>query len=74
MDEFRKAERTAGSGDELRMVESSKCQALLPHKIVNGLEAFAKSKKSLVEVAQTSSSNIHSIADLTAWLQQQKPK
>jgi tetratricopeptide (TPR) repeat protein len=74
MDEFRKAERTAGSGDELRMVESSKCQALLPHKIVNGLETFAKSKRSLVEVAQTSSSNIHSIADLTGWLQQQKPK
>jgi tetratricopeptide (TPR) repeat protein len=74
MEEFRKAERTAGSGDELRMVESSKCQALLPNKIVNGLETFAKTKRSILEVGQASSPNIRSLADLTAWLQQQKPK
>ena len=74
IDEFRKGERTAGSGDELRMVESSKCQALLPHKIVNGLETFAKTKRSLLQVGQASSPNIRSLADLTAWLQQQKPK
>jgi tetratricopeptide (TPR) repeat protein len=74
MEEFRKSERLAGSGDELRMVESSKCGALLPHRIVTGLETFAKTKRSLVEVGRTSSPNIRSVGDLTAWLQQQNPK
>lgn len=74
MEEFRRAERTAGSGDELRMVESSKCQALLPHKIVNGLETFAQTKRSLLEVGKESSPGIRSLPDLTAWLQQQNPK
>lgn len=74
VDEFRKSERVAGSGDELRMVESSKCNALLPHRIVTGLETFAKTKKSLVEVGRTSSPNVRSVGDLSAWLQQQKPK
>lgn len=74
LEEFRKAERTAGSGDELRMVESSKCKALLPHKIVNGIEAFAKSRKSLLDVGRASSPNIRSLGDLSIWLQQQSPK
>lgn len=71
LEEFRKAERAAGSGDELRMVESSQCKALVPHKIVNGIELFAKSRRSLLQIAQTSSPNIRSLADLSAWLQQQ---
>lgn len=74
LEEFRKAERAAGSGDELRMVESSKCKALVPHKIVNGIELFAKSRRSLLEVGQASSPNIRSLADLTAWLQQQSQR
>lgn len=71
LEEFRKAERAAGSGDELRMVESSKCKGMVPDKIVNSIELFAKSRRSLLEVAQDSSPNIHSLADLSAWLQQQ---
>jgi len=74
MEEFRKAERLAGSGDELRMVESSKCKALLPYKIVSGIERFAKTRRSLLEIAQASSPNIRSMADLSAWLQQQTQK
>jgi hypothetical protein len=74
LEEFRKSERAAGSGDELRMVESSKCNALVPHKIVEGIETFAKSKRSLLQVAQASSPNIRSLADLSAWLQQQSQK
>jgi tetratricopeptide (TPR) repeat protein len=74
LEEYRKAERMAGSSDELRMVESSNCKALLPNKIVNGIEQFAKSRKSLLEVAQKSSPNIHSLSDLSVWLQQQNQK
>jgi tetratricopeptide (TPR) repeat protein len=73
-EEFKKAERAAGSGDELRMVESSKCKSLVPYKIVSGIETFAKSKRSLLQIAQSSSPNIRSLADLSAWLQQQSPK
>lgn len=71
LDEFRKAERAAGASDELRMVESSKCTALLPHKIVNGIEKFAKAKRSLLDLGRTTSRNIHSLDDLAVWLQQQ---
>ena len=74
LDEFRRAERTAGSGDELRMVESSKCTALLPHKIVNGIELFARTRRSLLDIGKASSPNINSVADLTAWLQQQNQR
>jgi tetratricopeptide (TPR) repeat protein len=74
LDDFRKAERKAGEGDLIRMVESSKCRALLPYKIVKGIETFAKTPKSLLEVARTSAPNIHSTTDLSTWLRQQHQK
>lgn len=74
LEEFRKSERAAGSGDELRMVESSNCKGLVPYKIVNGIELFAKSRRSLLEIGQASSPNVRSLADLSAWLQQRGQK
>lgn len=70
LEDFRKAERAAGSGDELRMVENSKCGALMPSKIVTGIKNFAKSNKSLLQVIQSTTPNVRSLEDIPKWLQQ----
>lgn len=70
LEEFREAERKAGHADAIRMVESSKCGALLPHKLVKGIDAFAKAKRPLIEVAREAAPHIHSQDELMDWLRQ----
>jgi hypothetical protein len=68
LEEVRETARKAGHADLLRMVQSSKCGALLPRKIIDGIETFAKTRKSLFDVAQQQYPNIHSLDDLTSLL------
>lgn len=70
LEEFREAERKAGHADLIRLVESSKCDALLPYKIVKGIEEFAKSKRPLIAVAREAAPHINSHNDLLDWLRQ----
>lgn len=64
LDERREAQREAGRADVLRMVESSECSALLPHKILAGVEKFASAKRSLFDVVRAEKPNINSIEDV----------
>jgi hypothetical protein len=64
LDEIRESARKAGHADLIRMVEASECGALLPQRIVEGIEAFAKSKRSLFEVAKTVAPELGSFEDL----------
>jgi tetratricopeptide (TPR) repeat protein len=68
LDEVRETAREAGKADLIRMVQSTKCGELLPMKIVNGVEAFSKARKSLLDVAIERYPNIHSLDDLTSLL------
>jgi hypothetical protein len=61
---MRKAAYDAGHADLLRLVENSECGALLPHKMLSGVHAFAKAQKSLFEVAQEALPHIQSLDDL----------
>lgn len=70
LDEFREAQRKAGHADLIRMVESSKCDALLPYKIVKGIEEFAQAKRPLLEVAKEAAPHIKSQGDFLEWLRQ----
>ncbi len=72
LEEFREAERKAGYADLIRVVQASRCDALLPYKIVKGIEAYAKAKKSLFEVVREGAPHIRSQEDLLNWLRQKK--
>jgi hypothetical protein len=64
LEEIQQSAHKAGHADLIRMVQSSKCGALLPYKVVSGIKAFANARRSLYEVAQQVSPDIHSIHDL----------
>jgi hypothetical protein len=70
LEEFRTTERKAGQADLNRMIRSAKCDALLPYKLVRGVEAFAKAKRSLLEVVREAAPQIHSHDELVTWLRQ----
>lgn len=74
LEEFRTTERKAGQADLNRMIRSSKCDAMLPYKLVKGAETFAKSKRSLLEVVSEAAPQIHSHSDLVAWLRQKSQR
>ena len=70
LEDFRASERKAGHADLIRLVQSSKCNALLPHKIVNGIEEFARTKRTLIDVVREAKPNIHSMSDLAELVRQ----
>lgn len=72
LEEFRQTERKAGHADAIRMAENSHCGGLLPYKMLNGVETFAKTKRTLLSVAEEVLPNINSAQDLADWLRQQQ--
>jgi hypothetical protein len=68
LEELRQTLRRAGHADLLRVVQASSCGARMPRKFIDGIEAFSRTKKTLLEVAQDRYSTIHSFDDLIALL------
>jgi TPR repeat protein len=68
--EFREAERRAGHADLIRLIQSSRCDALLPHRFVKGVEEFAKAKRPLIEVVREKAPQVRSVSDLVEWVRQ----
>jgi len=65
----REAFHEAGKADLLRLVESSKCDSLVTHKLVKGVEQFAKTKKTLYENVKEIAPEIKSVYDISSYLQ-----
>ncbi len=66
LEDFRETARRAGNADVVRLAESSECGALLPHRIVEGIEAFAAHRRSLYAVARERLPQLGSLEALRA--------
>ena len=64
LEERRESLREAGKADLLRIVETSNCKSLIAEKLVEGVEKFAQSKKTLFQTMKELKPQIKSIQDL----------
>jgi len=62
--EVRRARHAAGKADATRIVRGSECEAMLPSKLVAGIDAFARSPRSLFDVVRELAPEVQSYDDL----------
>jgi hypothetical protein len=70
LEQMRDAESKAGRADANRLIGATDCKSLVPGKVIAGIEAFARTPRSLYDVMQAELPNMHSIGDMTTLLQQ----
>lgn len=64
LNERRRALRQAGHADLIRMIRQSKCGALAPYKLLEGVRRFAKSPKSIWATIQEKLPHVKTLEDL----------